>query len=144
MTKDDYVAQGHYTPCLKEYGCHNPLQLDAVCIGALICKDAFPELDPEAKDRLERLVREIDGSDSRTKLMCIPACLGGYGGGREGDDLAKSLGVNPWSGKIIILANSDPNGMSTCITDEQGIISSLRVFGDENEIVVRPISPTNI
>lgn len=124
----DETAGSNYTPC--EAGCvgSNPVPYKNVCVGALICMDVqesgYPLLCALGRRRASR-------------VMCIPSCANRtyFGGGH----IDCQVSYADQTSVTTVLANADPNGCNSFITDTQGKIVKIQTSPHENEVALLPL-----
>lgn len=124
-------TEGHnYTRCAGQADLRNPIEHEGVKVGALICMDANPPaaLAPRVRPRLQRIVADSD-------VVCVPAHMGSR---NFADSTVGSTLAEPWNTKRLILANSNPDGIASFMTDNDGKILEPTVGGAENRIVTLP------
>ena len=146
----DNDTKYNYKACkVAECDLQNPYvhETEGIVIGALICLDAHPPRksrkqyenrglpDPSPEDeRRERVVMCMDRSDKTCQIVCVPACVSNdFCGGQTGQSIEF-----PCSNKIVVLANSDPHGVKSFITNERGEILES-AGGEENRVVMRAL-----
>jgi predicted amidohydrolase len=121
----------NYTPCTNNNDIANPIQYNETYIAALIC------MDVQAGYRCGALKGIFEAACCPCKIVCIPACMSMdyFGGGKCGytAQLATVFG-----NVVIVVANSDPSGCRSFITDAQGIITHS-FGGNGNRIVLKPL-----
>lgn len=101
---DGYSAS---TPCIDGFDVNNPLVVDGVSIGALICMDCD---DPSR----ERVLAAGLAASSDCKVVCIPACMNKVYGAEA---IARS-----WPKHFVVLCNSDPHGCRSFISKDGSIV----------------------
>ena len=130
---DDTVDR-NYTPRRGKADFHNPYRYQGAWVGALICVDGnfSPRMAPFLGDRRDSIV---DGS----RVVCILAHMakGNLGNGKSGSSVALTSG---WDNKTLVLANSNPDGVDSFITNGAGIILEPTVGGARNKIVTLPLA----
>jgi len=154
--KDNFEGTGNndtkrnYVACeVAECDVQNPYvyEIEEIVIGALVCVDAHPPCGsngpyksqglaaPSPEDeRRKRVMTCMDKSDKKCKIVCVPACISNdFWGGQVGQSIEF-----PCSNKIVVLANSEPHGVKSFITNESGRILDS-VGDDENRVVIRPL-----
>lgn len=100
---------------------HNPIEYDGVCIGVMICN--------EVQGYAHQLAAKCDKSRSHRKLLCISARMGADWFG------SSNLNYDPWWGKYVVLANSNPHGCGSFIADTRGVRTIHS--GQRNTIVLK-------
>jgi hypothetical protein len=121
----------NYTPCTTNNDIANPIPHNDACIAALIC------MDVQDGYRGAALLEKFEAAHYRLKIVCIPACMTAdyFDGGKSGYTLQLATSFR---NTIIVLANSDPSGCRSFITNSQGVI--IHPFGGhENSIVLTPL-----
>ncbi len=109
----------NYTPC-EGQNCDamNPLLCNGHWIGATICRDLD---DFERSIALQNRFDAVDKADNPCRFLCVPGHMYKhyYGGGAIGTDGR----LRPESKNMVtILANSDPVGCKSFITNRTGVI----------------------
>lgn len=128
----------NYTPRARDFEISNPKQHNGHWIGALICRDAG-----EDHERCIALQERFDAVASPTaacRFLCIPGHMYRhlYGGGSIGNDVP----LRPESKNMVtIMANSDPEGCRSFITDTAGRIVCNISDADmrRNKVVVEQV-----
>ena len=108
----------NYSPCTQDCDLMNPMQCNGHWIGALICMDVD---DTQRGITLQKQFETLDRSGSACRFFCVPACMYKYyyGGGAIGNDAQ----LRPEStNTVTIVANSDPEGCKSFITNSAGKI----------------------
>ncbi|MGC9970842.1 MAG: nitrilase-related carbon-nitrogen hydrolase [Bryobacteraceae bacterium] len=96
------------TPCTANCDGEDPVQYGDACIGAVICRDVD-------HSRFDALVQRVKGFDSAWKILCVPSCMSRhYFSGNTLSDLRLK-------GKYVVLANSDPEGCGSFVTNTDGV-----------------------
>ncbi len=110
-----------YVPCERECDVENPVQHDDACIGVLLCN--------EIQLYARTLTARVDESKCTRKIVCIPACMDAawFGNG--------PLTYDYWKRKHVVLANSNPNGCGSFITNADGERDVYRE--QQNRIMLR-------
>jgi predicted amidohydrolase len=123
-----------YTPCARDQAdvC-NPIDRCGIRIGALICVDANPTR-PLARVLLPRLRTVVENSD----IVCIPAHMAD-GNFRDGKAGARINLTWPLPHKRVVLANSNPDGIDSFVTDADGVIVAPTFGGARNAAVTVPL-----
>ena len=119
---------------------HNPAQLGERKVGVLICLDATPSpgrsmVSGGRRPKVDlnaRVTQVVQGSE----ILCIPAHMSAqfFNGARVGGTIDPQ-----WKGTRVVLANSDPSGARSFVTDAEGTILRLAIAQDECEVVTIPI-----
>jgi hypothetical protein len=101
---DDFT--GHYEPCTCACDYDNPIDAESVSVGVLICND----IELHART----LTDQLDRRDAAHKILCIPAHMRDqwFGSG--------ALVYGHWMGKHVILANGNPFGCGSFISNLHG------------------------
>lgn len=105
----------------------NPIMIDDVCVGILLCNEV---------DYPNDLIAKLDRHNGVRKVICVPACMSSaYFSG-------DSMAYEHWLGKYTVLANSREYGCGSFITDTKG--KKVITFGyprrlgqDGNQIIHR-------
>jgi hypothetical protein len=130
---DDTVGV-NYTERVGRADFENPVRYLEVWVGALICVDGhFPQsMSKLLRDRREKVV-------NLSRVVCLPVHMakGNLGDGKSGSHVPLTSG---WANKTLILANSNPRGIDSFITDSTGIILEPTVGGLQNRIVTLPLA----
>ena len=108
----------------------NPIHYRGVNVGALICLDANPyhrsDTYKQERARSDKLVNACE-------IICVPAHMADhFENGRLGSHLVE------WANKTLVLANSNPYGIHSFITNTSGTIVEA-VGRDENKIITRTL-----
>lgn len=139
----DDDTEHNYTAC--EVGScdkRNPYDGVGIKIGALICADVNCPKTQEVPDQCywKRVLRIAKDSD----VICIPAHMMDKGVlNIECDENGNRRVALTSDSKILILANSRPDGISSLITDSASIIRGSSC-GPENEVVTLPLDSLTV
>lgn len=114
----------NYACCTGNPDIKNPIRFDDLDIATIIC------VDIQNSQRWRTLLEE---HESERIVVCIPACMGPafFSAGRLGHQVSVVHGTTV----PIVLANSDPGGCSSFLTNRDGIITHCHT-GIENKVVV--------
>jgi hypothetical protein len=108
--KELWDGVGHYTGCPIEPDRDNPIVLDDACILTVICRDI------ENSARCRRIDKDARCAARPQNFVCIPAAMSRsdwFGPRRE-----SPLYVPEFTARVhLIVANSDPRGVGSFITD---------------------------
>ena len=128
---NDGTTDWNYTPRVGTNDFNNPISYEGIRIGALICADANPPKIPlqcmlehtnSMRKRMDKIVDDCD-------VLCVPAHM------NTGNFANGEIGKNTDVPKILILANSKPDGLPSFITNCDGVILKPTVCGSVNRIV---------
>jgi predicted amidohydrolase len=122
---------GNYSCCVDNCDINNPLQQGDRSIAAVIC------MDLQDTPRCRSLLTGPSGEHALYKLLCIPACMTAdwFNCGTLGYQAGKGILGQQASSPIVVLANSDPIGCKSFITDSDGTIAHA-YGGVSNRIVL--------
>ena len=127
----------NYTPCTRTCDVMNPLLCNGHWIGAIICRDLD---DTERCVALQNRFEALDQSRTCCRFFCVPGHMYRYyfGAGAMGNDAQ----LRPEStNTVTIMANSDPEGCKSFITNSGGkIISPVPdEYRKANRIILEPL-----
>ena len=118
---------------------NNPMRLGERRVGVLICLDATPSPEQSVVsggrrpnvNLNARVTKIARGSD----IFCIPAHISAqfFKGVQAGGS------IDLWKGTRVVLANSDPSGAPSFVTDAKGTVLRVAIAQDECEVVTVPL-----
>jgi len=127
----------NYTPCPRTCDAMNPLHCSGHWIGAIICRDLD---DTPRSVALQTRFEALDQSRTHCRFLCVPGHMYKYyfGAGAIGNDAQLRPDTR---NTVTIMANSDPQGCRSFITNSAGRI--ITNIPDEqrqtNRVILEPL-----
>jgi predicted amidohydrolase len=128
--RDDKNGHTRYTPCDQKPDANNPIAFANICVTALICIDTD---DPDHSRKMALLEQCPEGLLS---VICVPAHMRACVPGAIAE---------VWSKHVLVLANSDPEGIGSFIC-HKGCLAIGPIIKGPNCLRLWdvPVKPENI
>jgi hypothetical protein len=130
---------GNYRPCEGDCDIENPIRIGNTSVGVLIC------MDVDDHHRCRTIVRAVEASESMQNIICIPAAMCNhayFGGGGMGRSIP--LQLPPPLNTHTVLANSDPSGPGSFVTDGKGVIVRAVAVEQRWQSKITLFTPTSL